>query len=270
MGIFDWLSGKSKQPKKEEVKQYKIDDDMPASIDTTIKGREMFKKDMTGLLAYFEERPDMERLYNEFTHLIRNGHSVNEYLNGANVMDDLEVRSAVKKGFGDIAGFLRDMLKIQENEELRKDFNACVEATTVLKVKSSEAEDYFQESDETDLGKQYHDFDEMILNADSLIEEYEFIKLLRKKLKKGELLIKDVRSYIKTHHKKYDGGIIMYKVELYNQLEHILSVFLKDWEKKKETNFKGFIDIEQYHSLSQKIVTELRDLIEEKIIELGK
>ena len=139
MGIFDWLFGKSKQPKKEVVEQYKIDDDMPASMDTTIEGRKMFKRDMTGLLAYFEERPDMERLYNEFTHLIRNGHTVNEYLNGANVMDDLEVRSTVRKGFDDIAGFLKDMLEIQENEELRKDFNACVEATTILKVESSES-----------------------------------------------------------------------------------------------------------------------------------
>lgn len=146
MGIFDWLSGKRKQPKKEVVEQYKIDDNMPASIDTTNEDHKMFKRDMTGLFAYFKERPDMERLYNEFTHLIRNGLTVNEYLNGANVMDDPEVRSAVKKGFGDIAGFLKDMLEIQENEELRKDFNACKEAVSILKVEASEAEEHFQES----------------------------------------------------------------------------------------------------------------------------
>ena len=46
MGIFDWLFGKSKQPKKEVVEQYKIDDDMPASIDTNIEGRKMFKKEI--------------------------------------------------------------------------------------------------------------------------------------------------------------------------------------------------------------------------------
>ena len=103
---------------------------------------------MTGLLAYFEEMPDMERLYNEFTHLIRNGLTVSKYLKGANVMDDPEVRSAVKKGFGDIAGFLKDMLEIQENEELRKDFNACKEAVSILKVEASEAEEHFQESGE--------------------------------------------------------------------------------------------------------------------------
>ena len=41
-------------------------------------------------------------------------------------------------------------------------------------------------------------------------------------------------------------------------------------EKKKETTFVGFEDVEQYHSLSQKIVVELGDLLQEKIMELGK
>ena len=77
-------------------------------------------------------------------------------------------------------------------------------------------------------------------------------------------------SYIKNHHKKYDGGEIMTKTELYNQLEHIFTVYLEDWEKKKETTFVGFEDVEQYHSLSQKIVIGLGDLLQEKIMELGK
>jgi len=146
MGIFDRLFGKRKQSKLSVADQYKLLTDSPASIETEVEGHKMFKRDMTGLFAYFKERPDMERLYNEFTHLIRNELTVSEYLNGANVMDDLEVRSAVKKGFGDIAGFLKDMLEIQDNEELRKDFNACKEAVSILKGETSEAEDYFQES----------------------------------------------------------------------------------------------------------------------------
>ena len=107
---------------------------MSASIDSPIEGHKMFKRDMTGLLAYFKEEPHMERIYGEFTNLIRNGISVKEYLNGANIMDDQEVRSYFEKGFIVVAGFLRDMLEIQENPELRKDFNACMEATTILKV----------------------------------------------------------------------------------------------------------------------------------------
>ena len=128
------LENNSDQTKEEVVQQYKIDNEMSASIDSPIEGHKMFKRDMTGLLAYFKEEPHMERIYGEFTNLIRNGISVKEYLNGANIMDDQEVRSYFEKGFIVVAGFLRDMLEIQENPELRKDFNACMEATTILKV----------------------------------------------------------------------------------------------------------------------------------------
>ena len=41
-------------------------------------------------------------------------------------------------------------------------------------------------------------------------------------------------------------------------------------QKKNETNFTGFEDVEQYHTISQKIVTNLGDLLQEKIMELGK
>jgi len=124
----------------------------------------------------------------------------------------------------------------------------------------------------SDFGKKYHDLEETLLGENSsYIEEYGFIKLLREKVKKGEVKdMLDLKSYIKNHHKKYDGGEIMFKTELYNQLEHVFTVYLEEWEKKKETNFVGFKDVEQYHSLSQKIVVELGDLLQEKIMELGK
>ena len=143
MGIFDWLFGKKETPsesKKEEgkplkeevVKQYKIEDDMPGGLDVNVEGKKLFKRDMTGLLEYFKEMPNMERIYNEFTHAIRNGYTVKKYLNDANLMNDEEISSIAGKGFDVIAGFLEDMLKICENPELRKDFEACNEASSIL------------------------------------------------------------------------------------------------------------------------------------------
>ena len=127
------------------------------------------------------------------------------------------------------------------------------------------------EKKKSNFGKQYYDLEEMLLGKNSsYIEEYGFIKLSREKLKSGEVYLEEMSRYIKDHHKKYDGGEIMTKTELYNQLEHIFTVYLEDWEKKKETTFVGFEDVEQYHSLSQKIVVELGDLLQEKIMELGK
>ena len=78
MGIFDWLFGnivKSKRFNK-IVKEYKINDNMPASNDTVVEGHKIFKRDITGLSAYFKEMPNMERIFNELTHQIRNGHTV--------------------------------------------------------------------------------------------------------------------------------------------------------------------------------------------------
>jgi len=121
-----------KPTKEDVVKQYTKQDDRPASIDTEFEDVKMLKRDMSGLLAYFKEMPNMERIYNEFTHAIRNGYSVEQYLNEANLMDDKEIKSIAGKGFGVISGFLQDMLKIQENAELRKDLNACIKATKIL------------------------------------------------------------------------------------------------------------------------------------------
>lgn len=127
------------------------------------------------------------------------------------------------------------------------------------------------ENKKSNFGTQYYDLEETLLGKNSSYnEEYGFIKSLREKLKSGEVYLEDMSGYIKNHHKKYDGGEIMTKTELYNQLEHIFTVYLEDWEKKKETTFVGFEDVEQYHSLSQKIVVELGDLLQEKIMELGK
>ena len=205
MGIFDWLSGKRKQNKKEVVEQYKSKDDMHSSIDSSFKGRKMLKRDMTGLITYFGERPDMERIYNEFTHLIRDGVSVKEYLENANIMDDQEVRSAAKKGFDDIAGFLKDMLEIQENKELRKDFNACKEALSILKAETSEAENYYRKCHENIDNK---DFKLALKNISKAIEldptnsKYYFDRgSIHIKLFKNELAIIDYTKCIESKFK---------------------------------------------------------------------
>ena len=94
--------------------------------------------DMSGLKAYFKEMTNMERIFNELTWAIRNGHTVEKYLadsnvlNDANLTKDEEIREIAIKGFGDIATFLKHMLEIKENGELRKDYNACIEVITKL------------------------------------------------------------------------------------------------------------------------------------------
>lgn len=113
------------------INDYKIDDDMPSSIDTDNDDLKMFKRDITGLMAYFKKLPNMERLFNELTNAIRNGKSVEEHVGETNFMND-NIRPVVANEFNNVAGFLKDMLKIEHNPELEKDYNACIELISIL------------------------------------------------------------------------------------------------------------------------------------------
>ena len=57
----------------------------------------------------------------------------------------------------------------------------------------------------------------------------------------------------------------MTKIHMYNQIEAITASYLKEWEKNKETDFIGFEYVEQYHTLSQKTVIELQELLQNKV-----
>ena len=114
------------------TEQYSLNDGLPPVLDSEAPDSKLFKRDMSGLIQYFKEMPNMERIYNEFSHAIRNGYTVENYLSEANLMDDAEIREIAGKGFSIIVGFLTDMLKIQENKEVRKDLEACKKAVIIL------------------------------------------------------------------------------------------------------------------------------------------
>lgn len=126
-------SKSKKIDKKDVIKQYKKDNDLPETLETGSDDVKLFKRDMTGLMAYFKEMTNIERLFNEMTGAIRNGYTVKKYLNDAGLMDNPETRRIMSEGFGIVAGFLKDMLEINENPELRKDYDACIEAVKILK-----------------------------------------------------------------------------------------------------------------------------------------
>ena len=127
MGIFDFF-GKSKD--KNKAQKYQRDNDLPEKAE--VLGQTLYKRDMTGLQAYFKKMTNMERIFTEFTGAIRNGYTVEKYLNDANLMGDQEIKEIAARGFNDISSFLKDMLEIKENAELRKDYNACIEAVKIL------------------------------------------------------------------------------------------------------------------------------------------
>ena len=135
MGIFDFFKSKPKRPSKQEViNQYKINNDLPPETKLHPGGPELFKRDMSGLVAYFKGRSNMERIFNELTWSIRNGYSVKKYLKESNLLSDKEIRDIAATGFSDVASFLKDSLSITENKELRKDYEACIEAIKILRA----------------------------------------------------------------------------------------------------------------------------------------
>ena len=58
------------------TEQYSLNDGLPPVYDNEAPDSKLFKRDMSGLIKYFKEMPTMERIYNEFTHAIRNGYTV--------------------------------------------------------------------------------------------------------------------------------------------------------------------------------------------------
>ena len=126
MGLFDFL----KRNSKNKSDNYQRDNDLPPK--EVVLGQTLYKRDITGFAVFLDDMPNMKRIFTELTWAIRNNHTVENYLTQANLMNDDEIRQIAKKGFTDIATFLSDMLEIKENEELKKDLNACIEAINIL------------------------------------------------------------------------------------------------------------------------------------------
>lgn len=127
MDIFNFSNKKSKEESKNS---YELNNDLPDK--DNLLGQDLYKRDLTGLKAYFNDRPNMERIFNELTFAIRNGYSVRSYLSESNLMTDPEIKSIIIIGFGDVSSFLSDMLNIKENGELRRDYEALKEAINIL------------------------------------------------------------------------------------------------------------------------------------------
>lgn len=247
--------------------KYNLDDNLPPVIKNKKGDNNFYKKDFKGLQEYLKEVPNMDRIFNEFTYSIRNGLTVKSYLKEAKLLEDPEVSNVALKGFSDIQEFLEGMYSINKNDELNKDISACKEAIQIIQNYLS----YKISNDiDMDFDEEYFKIDKSIMSIDSYKEVYPFLKEFREKLKTGEIWLEEMESFIINRYNDLDGDKIMYTISLFEQLEYILATHLNDWEEKNDNVYKGFVDIEQYHSLSQKTIIILRNLLFKKISDLGK
>ena len=155
----------------------------------------LYRKDVSGLMLYFKKMNNMERLFNELTNAIRNGSSVKQYLIDANIMKDQNTMRIVATGFTDISSFLKGMLEIKENDELRKDYNACLEVINILDKSERKFKEELNSFDSKGLSERYN-IEEKNLD---IIYWYDFI------LKRVDTHLKNKKSEIDLDNILYEN-----------------------------------------------------------------
>ena len=112
-------------------------------------------------------------------------------------------------------------------------------------------------------GKEYKDLDE-IFSSSSYKDDNLFIKTLLDNKERMEDFYGN-GTHIWSNYISLDGGEIMTKIELFKQMEHIHSVYLKDWKKKKKTDFRGFEEIKKHRQIIQITIPILEKTLQNKI-----
>lgn len=96
MGLFDFLFGKKKtaSESKETVKKPKSASirNLHASMS---ESEVVYSRSDKRLVEYLKGRPNIDRIYSQFTHSNRNGFTVKRFLNETNLMTSDEVKFVV-------------------------------------------------------------------------------------------------------------------------------------------------------------------------------
>lgn len=129
----------------------------------------LYKRDATGLIEYLKERPNTDRIFNEFTWAIRNGYSVQRYMLKANLLATEEVKTIITGAFSDISEFLEAMYVNNKLHEIKKDIDALNEAITFLSG---------PDFDKSDLISEIHELSPELQETQSLDQRHAIFYLL--------------------------------------------------------------------------------------------
>tara|TARA_B100000963_G_C22584639_1_gene652478 strand:- start:174 stop:659 length:486 start_codon:yes stop_codon:yes gene_type:complete len=112
----------------------------------------------------------------------------------------------------------------------------------------------------------YYEVDNLINETEVLKKAYSIIKDIRIMLKNSELRDEShLDEKITEIFNKYKGDQIVEFLANFQTIEQILGVHLNDMDQKK-IKFNGYEEIEQYHSLSQKIPNILNMIMLDKVM----
>ena len=93
-------------------------------------------------------------------------------------------------------------------------------------------------------------------------KEYSFVKYLRKKTLAGEISDQsDLEENIKSELENYDGGELLGMQFMLGQVLEMLATRLNDYDNDNNNTFKGYVELEQYHTIAGIILKMLPELI---------
>ena len=102
------------------------------------------------------------------------------------------------------------------------------------------------------------------------IEEYSLVKHLRKMMlsdtgggtRLPEIVNReDLECNIRKELSSYDVGTLGGKMYMFGQVNSMLAEMLNDFDEKKQSDFIGYKELEQYHTLASTILQMLPEII---------
>ena len=98
-------------------------------------------------------------------------------------------------------------------------------------------------------------------------EEYSFVKHIRSKMKTGKITNQEeMGQIIKNELNQYDVGTLGEKQYMFGETTKMLGTFLNNYDSIGEKGFKGYEEIEQYHSISGYIIQMMPDILMVKMM----
>ena len=116
----------------------------------------------------------------------------------------------------------------------------------------------------SDFHDNYTVVDELILGLDNIDKDYKFCKLIFQKIQTGSIRSDDeLNAFILKFLRKQSRDEMISKTVNFQSIENILGSALIEYEENNDTSFKGYVELEQYHSattrsfqLSQQVMFE--------------
>ena len=109
------------------------------------------------------------------------------------------------------------------------------------------------------------------LEESGIAKDYKFVKLVFEKLKTGAVRNEEqLNNFILSFLRKQSRDEVISKIVNFQTMENILGSALIEYEENNDTNFNGYIELEQYHSVATRAYQLCQQVMFESIISGAK